>query len=122
MSGINMLNAEFEGVKEMFHTNTIRVPEPICFGTTEYGGYIILEKLNFGGYSEGALYGQKLAAMHKCLSPSNKFGWRINNTIGTIIILLLIITLLNLILINRKVQLYNRILNVRNGQVILYYY
>ena len=115
MSGINMLNAEFEGFKEMFHTNTIRVPEPICFGITDNGAYIILEKLDFGGYSEGVLYGQKLAAMHKCLSPTNKFGWRINNTIGIIIIIFLL-TLLTLIL-NQKVQLYNRILNVRIGQI-----
>jgi len=83
MSGITMLSAEFEGVKEMFNTNTIKVPEPICFGTTDYGGFIILEKLNFGGYSDGELYGKKLAAMHKCISTNKKFfGWKINNTIG----------------------------------------
>ena len=85
MSGITMLQAEFEGVKEMFNTNTIKVPEPICFGTTDYGGFIILEKLNFGGYSEGESYGKKLAAMHKCISSNKKFGWKINNTIGATI-------------------------------------
>lgn len=82
MIGSNMLQAEFEGVKEIYNTNTIKIPEPICQGTTDYGGFIVLEELNFGGYSNCELYGRKLAAMHKCISPTNKFGWLLNNTIG----------------------------------------
>jgi len=77
-----MLNAEFEGVKEIYKTNTIKVPSPIVFGNTDYGAFIILEKLNFGGYSDGELYGKKLASMHKCYNPNGKYGWKINNTIG----------------------------------------
>jgi hypothetical protein len=45
-SGCDMLFAEYRGVSEMFDTKTIRVPEPICKGTTDSGAFIVFEKLS----------------------------------------------------------------------------
>ncbi|GMH73061.1 hypothetical protein TL16_g06085, partial [Triparma laevis f. inornata] len=80
-----MLHAEFEGVKEMFQTNTIRVPEPLAFGSKdeyESGPFVVFEYLDIGGGGDGKEMGRKLALMHKCLSKNGKFGFHIDNTIG----------------------------------------
>jgi len=77
-----MLNAEFEGVKEMFETNTIKVPRPICKGTSSGNSFVVFEYLAIGGPGSMAEMGKQLAAMHRCTSPNQKFGFRINNTCG----------------------------------------
>ena len=81
-----MLNAEYEGVKEMHGTNTIRVPEPLAFGSIEAypksGPFVVFEHLRIGGGGDGAEMGRKLAAMHRVESPDGRFGFRIDNTIG----------------------------------------
>jgi fructosamine-3-kinase len=80
--GFNMLQAEYLGIKEMFETNTIRVPEPISCGTSSCNSYVIFEKLSLGGNGNPEIYGKKLAAMHQHISKNNQFGFHINNTIG----------------------------------------
>jgi len=81
-----MLNAEYEGVKEMHGTNTIHVPEPLAFGSIEdypkSGPFVVFEHLRIGGGGDGAEMGRKLAAMHRVESPDGRFGFRIDNTIG----------------------------------------
>jgi fructosamine-3-kinase len=84
---LDMFEAEALGLKQMLGTKTIRVPKPICVGTTADLGYIVLEWLELGGSNSTQSWeqmGRQLAAMHRCTPPSQKgFGWDINNTIGS---------------------------------------
>jgi len=101
-SQIAMFEAEALGLQQMRATQTIRVPEPICWGTEGNSAYIVLEWLDLGsrgGETAWEEMGRKLAAMHK-YTPLNPpllrggeepnstllrgvFGWDINNTIGS---------------------------------------
>lgn len=90
-SDLAMFEAEAQGLEQMWDTQTIRVPRPICWGTEENSAYLVLEWLNLGGAnSEKAWHqmGRKLAALHLWSPPKNypafnQFGWEINNTIGS---------------------------------------
>jgi len=101
-SQIAMFEAEALGLQQMRATQTIRVPEPICWGTEGNSAYIVLEWLDLGsrgGESAWEEMGRKLAAMHKYTPPNppllrggeecnstllpRVFGWDINNTIGS---------------------------------------
>jgi fructosamine-3-kinase len=77
-----MLNAEYEGIKEIYDTQTIRVPKPICCGTYDYSSYAVFERLNLGGSGDPKVKAEKLVAMHRCTSPNGLFGWKMNNTCG----------------------------------------
>ena len=77
-----MLRAEYFGVKEIYDTGTIRVPQPIAIGVSDYDAFVVFEKLNLGGMGKPERMAEKLAAMHRCISPSGKFGWKMDNTIG----------------------------------------
>ncbi|MFB2936566.1 fructosamine kinase family protein [Aerosakkonemataceae cyanobacterium BLCC-F154] len=82
---VDMFAAEALGLKEMWSTKTIRVPEPICYGTANNSAYIVQEYLELGrngGNNAWLEMGQKLAAMHKATSNQG-FGWERNNTIGS---------------------------------------
>ena len=112
-SQIAMFEAEALGLQQMRATQTIRVPEPICWGTEGNSAYIVLEWLDLGsrgGERAWEEMGRKLAAMHKYTPPNppllrggeernstllrggeernstllgKVFGWEINNTIGS---------------------------------------
>jgi len=101
-SQIAMFEAEALGLQQMRATQTIRVPEPICWGTEGNSAYIVLEWLDLGsrgGERAWEEMGRKLAAMHKYTPPTppllsrgeepnstllrGVFGWDINNTIGS---------------------------------------
>ncbi|NET72391.1 MAG: fructosamine kinase family protein [Sphaerospermopsis sp. SIO1G2] len=79
-----MFAAEMLGLQQMYETHTIRVPKPICWGTTNNSSYIVLEylKLNSSGNKSWQQMGRNLAAMHKTISTQG-FGWNMNNTIGS---------------------------------------
>ena len=84
-SQIAMFEAEALGLRQIFASKTIRVPEPICWGTAEKSAYIVLEWLDFG-YGDHQAWeemGRNLAAMHRVISDQG-FGWERNNTIGFI--------------------------------------
>ncbi|NEP59460.1 MAG: fructosamine kinase family protein [Symploca sp. SIO2G7] len=88
-SQIQMFEAEALGLKQMYETQTIRIPQPICVGTTADCSYIVLEWLELGGSQNNQSWiemGRQLAAMHRA-TPSQesqgKFGWNENNTIGS---------------------------------------
>jgi fructosamine-3-kinase len=83
-SQVAMFEAEMLGLKQMYATNTIRVPKPICWGTAGDSGYIVLEWLEIGNGNtkSWAEMGRKLAEMHKATSQKG-FGWEMNNTIGS---------------------------------------
>jgi len=88
-SQVQMFEAEALGLKQMFATQTIRVPKPICLGTAADSAYIVLEWLELGGGKNtqvSAEMGRQLAAMHRAKLPQEtegKFGWNQNNTIGS---------------------------------------
>ena len=82
-SCLAMFEAEALGLQQIAATQTIRVPLPICWGTTQGSAYIVLEwlDLGYGTHRAWAAMGQQLAAMHRVASPQG-FGWERNNTIG----------------------------------------
>ena len=41
-SEYEMFAAEALGLKEMYETHTIRIPKPICWGTTDSSAYIVM--------------------------------------------------------------------------------
>ncbi|MEG3911891.1 fructosamine kinase family protein [Microcoleus sp. w1-18aA5] len=103
-SQVSMFEAEALGLQQMGKTQTIRVPEPICWGTEGNSAYIVVEWLDLGsrgGDQSWEEMGRKLAEMHKYTSPNSPllrggeepnsglfrggFGWDINNTIGSTI-------------------------------------
>ena len=86
-NGFNMLRAEYEGVKAMAETSTIRVPIPIAFGKHDSQAFALFEYLEFcGGGSTGQYdLGVSLAKMHRAgRSPNSDkpFGFPVDNTIG----------------------------------------
>ncbi|MBH8572843.1 fructosamine kinase family protein [Nostocaceae cyanobacterium CENA369] len=83
-SQVAMFEAEALGLKQMVETHSIRVPKPICWGTSGNSSYIVLEWLDMGGGNNQSWteMGRKLAAMHKATSQKG-FGWDVNNTIGS---------------------------------------
>jgi len=88
-SQVEMFTAEALGLKQMYATQTIRIPKPICVGTTADYSYIVLEWLELGGSKNTQSWqemGRQLAAMHQATAPQEsqgKFGWQENNTIGS---------------------------------------
>jgi fructosamine-3-kinase len=84
-SRVEMFAAEALGLQQIFNSHTIRVPQPICWGTAEESAYIVLEwlDLGYGDHQAWAAMGRNLAAMHQVTSKQG-FGWERNNTIGFI--------------------------------------
>lgn len=78
----NMLNAEYEAITEIYCSSTMRVPRPICIGTSDSNAFVVFEYLAIGSSADPAEHAKKLAAMHRILSPNGMFGWKMNNTIG----------------------------------------
>ena len=83
-SQVEMFAAEAVGLKQMYATKTITVPQPICWGTADNSSYIVLHWLNLGGGNDQSWMsmGRQLAEMHR-QGTQNKFGWDRNNTIGS---------------------------------------
>jgi fructosamine-3-kinase len=81
-ASLSMFEAEAAGLEEIRDSNTLRVPEPVCWGGTCSTAWLVLEYLEMGKVSiRGAeAFGAGLAAMHRC--TSEKFGWKRDNTIG----------------------------------------
>ncbi|WP_019504946.1 fructosamine kinase family protein [Pleurocapsa sp. PCC 7319] len=83
-SQLEMFAAEALGLNQMYATQTITVPQPVCWGTANDSSYIVLQWLDLGrGNSQSwTEMGRQLAAMHR-EGMSNNFGWERNNTIGS---------------------------------------
>ncbi len=82
-SQVEMFSAEALALQQMYDTQTIRVPKPICWGIAETNSYIVLEWLDLGRGNNQSWQemGIKLALLHQA-GGENRFGWQINNTIG----------------------------------------
>ncbi|MEO0852036.1 MAG: fructosamine kinase family protein, partial [Cyanobacteria bacterium J06648_11] len=83
LAAFEMYAAEAEGLQAMHHTQTMRVPTPICWGTFDSTAYVVMDfiELSRGGVGSAEKLGQQLAAMHR--HASDRFGWHRNNTIGS---------------------------------------
>jgi len=81
---VAMFEAEALGLREIHQTRTIRVPQPLCWGTADGSSYLVLEWIELGRGDAQAWerMGQQLAALHRVSSPQG-FGWHQNNTIGS---------------------------------------
>ncbi len=77
----DMFEVEYLSLLEMAASNTIRVPEPICYGEADNQAFLVLEYLPLNGQPNPQLQGQQLAAMHR--HCAERFGWQRNNTIGS---------------------------------------
>ena len=77
-----MLRGEYEGVKAMSETNTIKVPKPFIFQPSPLP-FVVFEYLDLSGGGDEHLKGSQLALMHRSTSPNSKFGFRVPNTIGS---------------------------------------
>ena len=84
VSQVDMFAAEALGLKQMYATQTITVPEPICWGMAANSSYIVLQWLDLGGGNQQSWteMGRQLATMHR-EGTSQNFGWERNNTIGS---------------------------------------
>ena len=82
---LTMFEAEYDGLKAMYKSQTIRVPQPLCCGVASDVSYIVMEWISLGsGGTDHAWQqmGKQLAAMHQTTSPEG-FGWHRDNTIGS---------------------------------------
>jgi len=77
----DMFETEALSLKEMRDQNTVRVPEPVCYGQTDSKTFLVLEYLPLTGRFDATLLGQQLAAMHQV--THTQFGWERDNTIGS---------------------------------------
>jgi protein-ribulosamine 3-kinase len=75
-----MFLAEAAGLREIAHSNTIRVPQPVCNGRNGEASWLVLEYIEFGGQRDSRRLGVQLATMHRVTADS--FGWQRDNTIG----------------------------------------
>ena len=79
-SKLEMFAAEAEGLLELKNSNTLRVPEPLCWGDDGQSAYLVMEDLKPGGQGDPAALAVGLANMHRV--TRDRFGWFRNNTIG----------------------------------------
>jgi fructosamine-3-kinase len=77
-----MFVAEAIALKQMYATQTIRVPQPICWGVASDAAYLVIENLELGGKQDWEAMGRNLAAMHR-VNSDRGFGWEQNNVIGS---------------------------------------
>ncbi len=82
-----MFVAEARGLLEITATETIKVPLPICWDTIMSHSYLVLEYLDLTSQTTPKSWiemGQNLGKMHRYqITQIPKFGWHINNTIGS---------------------------------------
>jgi fructosamine-3-kinase len=78
----SMFAAEFDGLKALAATNTLRVPQPLCFGEAEGQAWFVMEFLPLSGTRAGSQeeLGRQLAELHR--TPQSHFGWHRDNTVG----------------------------------------
>lgn len=84
---LGMFEAEAAGLSDMMEAGAVRVPRPICTGTSGSQAFIVMEYLDLSGRSQGSMatFGEQLAEMHRHTSKQsgqNKYGWYRDNTIG----------------------------------------
>ena len=81
-----MFEAELDGLREIARHDAIKVPQPLCVGTSSGNAYIVMEYLPIRGGRGGSAAGLEqlginLANMHRI--TREQFGWHRDNTIGS---------------------------------------
>jgi len=79
----DMFAAEAEGLQEIIRSNSLRAPQPLCWGRSQNQSYIAMEYISLAGHQPEAIVqlGRGLAAMHRYTAAA--FGWQRDNTIGS---------------------------------------
>ena len=77
----DMFAAEALGLQELQGSDTLKVPEPVCWGDDGESAWLVLEDLDLGGQGDAASLGEGLAALHRVIRA--QFGWGTDNTIGS---------------------------------------
>lgn len=79
---LDMFAAEAAGLNEIAQAQAIRVPAPICWGTSGDQAYLVLEYVEQAQPQRESItqLGQGLAQLHRRLSKH--YGWHRDNTIG----------------------------------------
>jgi protein-ribulosamine 3-kinase len=80
-NNLKMFEAESAGLAQIAATHTVRVPQPVVYGTVGRQAFLVLEHLDLNGSGNAHLLGEQLAALHR--STANQFGFGHNNFIGT---------------------------------------
>lgn len=82
-ASLEMFEAEAAGLRLLAQPGALRVPQPICSGTSGAIAYLVLEYIEFGhgGARGGAALGAGLASIHRMTRA--RFGWNRDNTIGS---------------------------------------
>jgi len=80
---LDMFETEAAGLTELGQAAALKVPEPLCWGSTQEHAYLVMEYLPLGGesHSVSSDLGQQLAALHQVTQP--QFGWTRDNYIGS---------------------------------------
>jgi len=82
-SALDMFKAEFEGLQDLYHTRTLRIPQPLVCDVLDDQSCLVMEYIPLQGCRDAAAMGRQLAAMHQ--HTAEQFGWHRNNTIGSTI-------------------------------------
>jgi fructosamine-3-kinase len=77
---LDMFEAEADGLAGLAASGALRVPQPVCWGQCGGTSYLVLERLDLEGRTNGAEMGRRLAALHRYAGKA--FGWRRDNYIG----------------------------------------
>ncbi len=77
---LEMFIAEAQGLQEIQQSNSIRVPEVICYGETSKKSYLVLEYIDLSTKNNSERMAEQLALMHSY--HSTQFGWYRDNNIG----------------------------------------
>ncbi len=78
---VDMFAAEMEGLQEILAANSIKAPQPICYGANQRHAFLVMEYLELTGHANAATTGEQLAQMHQ--HTHSQFGWHRDNTIGS---------------------------------------
>ncbi len=80
-SGLDMFEAEADGLAELGRAAGLRVPQPVCWGQSGGWAFLVMECLELSGSGDPAALGEGLAALHRI--TAEWFGWHRDNTIGS---------------------------------------
>jgi fructosamine-3-kinase len=80
----DMFEKEFAGLKLLYHTQTIKIPQPLLYGSFENKIFLVTEFIQKGNLSKNfwQTFAEQLAALHK--NSNDHFGLSENNYIGSL--------------------------------------
>ncbi|MDR4517449.1 MAG: fructosamine kinase family protein [Nitrosomonas sp.] len=81
-NGSPMFTAEAAGLLEIGRSNTLRVPQPVCWAQNGQNAWLVLEYIDLNHRNGNAAdLGAGLAALHTI--KATQYGWTRDNTIGS---------------------------------------